>query len=66
MIKAIVRTVVLVAIILVLSQQVPLVAQYQIPLLIGAIALGIFGFIIRILLLVAGVFIVWLLLMNFL
>jgi hypothetical protein len=64
MLKAIVRTVIMVAVILLLAQQFPLIAQYQTPLLIGAVALGVLGFMLKAALLVVGILALWLLLMN--
>lgn len=51
MIKAIMRTVVLVAVVLVAAQFVPLVAEHEWALLVAAVALGLIGVIGRIFLL---------------
>lgn len=54
MLKAIIKTGVLVVLILVLAQFVPLVAQYEPILLLGALAFGLIG--------VVGRIFIWLLL----
>ena len=48
MIKALIRSALLVAAILVVSRFVPWVAEHEVALLIAAVALGLFGIIARI------------------
>ena len=55
MIKAIVRTVVLVVAVVVLANFVPLVAEHEWALLVAAVALGLIGVIGRIFLLLLAV-----------
>lgn len=64
MIRTAVRTVVLVVAVLLLAQVFPEVAQYQTPLLIAAVAVGLVGFLLRAVGIIVVLVGLWLLLMN--